>query len=76
MLLNRNFQASEALSVLVLFAAQLVTSITLEQLQVADLEHWLHVEKMGFSALYGLLGIGYLIGYRRHLPPLARSVWR
>ncbi len=75
-LLNRNFQASEALSVLVLFAAQLVTSITLEQLQVADLEHWLHVEKMGFSALYGLLGIGYLIGYRRHLPPLARSVWR
>jgi cation:H+ antiporter len=66
-LLNRRFELREAGFLFVLFMAQLVLSITLEELQPANLERWMWSEKLAFSLTYLMIGTAYLIGYRKHL---------
>lgn len=72
-LLNRRFSLMEATWLLALFVLQLGVSMAIEARAGDDLARLLAIEKNSFSAAYILIGIGYLIAYRRHLRDTVRS---
>ncbi len=76
-ILNRRFSLGEAMWLLVLFLAQFLASVSIENFTPVDQHLRLfNIEKWFFSAIYIALGLRWLWLERSFAKPLARMVWR